>query len=163
LLNPPNLPATPLFTEVPASSVVFPYVEKMGQTGISVGCAPATFCGDTPVTRAQMAVFIMRGMFNLQMLPGTPMLSASPGSVLLGQTATVTIQGQNTAFIAGTTQVSAGPGITVSNVNVINGTTLTAQFTASATTPLGPRSIFVLTGTQEATLPNVFTVNAVHP
>jgi hypothetical protein len=112
-----------------------------------------------------MAVFIMRGMFDLVPSGGTvfPTLSVAPTVVSEGLAATVTIQGQNTNFAAGVSQVSAGPGITVSNVNVINGTTLTAQFTASPTTALGPRSIVVLTGTQEATLPNVFTVTAVHP
>jgi hypothetical protein len=165
LANPPNVPTTALFTDVPASSTFFPFVQKMAQVGITVGCAANMYCGDNQVTRGQMAVFIMKGMFNL-LLPGAPtVLSAAPASVPLGQTATVTIQALGTNFVSGSTQVSAGPGITATNVNVINGTTLTAQFTASATTPLGPRSIFVLTGTgtQEATLPNVFTVTAVHP
>jgi hypothetical protein len=162
LANPPNVPTTAFFTDVPASSTFFPFVQKMAQVGITVGCAANQYCGDNQVTRGQMAVFIMKGMFNL-LLPGAPIiLSAAPASVPLGQTATVTIQGLGTSFVSGSTQVSASPGITVTNVNVVNGTTLTAQFTASATTPLGPRSIIVLTGTQEATLPNVFAVTAAH-
>ena len=48
-------------------------------------------------------------------------------SGLAGQTGTVTITGLNTNFAAGTSQVSMGTGITVSNVSVLNATTLTAQ------------------------------------
>jgi hypothetical protein len=58
--------------------------------------------------------------------------------------------------------VSAGPGITVGTVSVLNATTLTAQFTVASTAPLGPHSIIVTTGAEEATLPNVLIV-APHP
>jgi hypothetical protein len=158
LPNAPNVPTTALFADVPASSTFFPFVQKMAQVGITVGCAVNMYCGDNPVTRGEMAVFIMKGMFNL-LLPGAPTtLSAAPATMVTGQTATVTIQGLGTNFLAGSTQVSAGPGITVTNVNVINATTLTAQFAAAPTATSGPRSILVITGSQEATLPNVFQV-----
>jgi hypothetical protein len=54
--------------------------------------------------------------------------------------------------------VSAGAGVAVSNIAIANGTTLTAQFTVAAGANLGPRSITVTTGTEEATLPNGFQV-----
>ena len=50
----------------------------MKQIGITTGCSETTYCPDTPVTRAQMAVFIMRGLFNLLMPSGTPLLSIAP-------------------------------------------------------------------------------------
>ena len=131
----------------------------MKQLGITSGCAPSSYCPDDPVTRGQMAVFIMRGEFN-QLLPATTpvVVWASPASASPGQTAVVTIVGQNTNFSNGVTQVNAGAGITVSNISVANGTTLTAQFAVAPGATLGPRSITVTTGSEEATLPNGFHV-----
>src|SRR5713101_6927243 len=54
-----------------------------------------------------------------------PVLSTIlPATASRGQTVKVTIQGQNTNFSRGTTQVSAGPGIAVTNVAVVDATHL---------------------------------------
>src|SRR5205807_3949009 len=108
--TPTNYPATPYFTDVPSSHPYFPWIQKMRQIGITAGCGPTTYCPDDPVTRGQMAVFIMRGEFN-QLLPAsTPVLVwASPASATPGQTVTVTIVGQNTNF-SSVTQMNAGAG-----------------------------------------------------
>src|ERR1017187_6561972 len=100
-----------------------------------------------------MAVFIMRGGFN-QFLPATTpvVVWASPATISPGQAAVVTILGQSTNFSSGATQVNAGAGITVSNIIVTNGTTMTAQFTVGPGATVGPRSITVTTGSEEATL-----------
>jgi hypothetical protein len=50
------------------------------------------------------------------------------------------------------------PGITVSNLNVISGTSLTVQLTAGASVAAYPTSIVVTTGAEEAVLPNGFVV-----
>jgi hypothetical protein len=50
----------PYFTDVPAAHPFFPYVQKMKDFGITSGCSATSYCVDTPVTRAQMAVFIIR-------------------------------------------------------------------------------------------------------
>jgi hypothetical protein len=70
----------------------------------------------------------------------------------------VTLTGQNTNFVNGVTQVSGGAGITVGNVSVSNGTTLTAQLSIDSGTVVGPRSLIVTTGSEEATIVNVFQV-----
>ena len=51
------------------------------QVGITSSCGPTTYCPGDPVTRGQMAVFLMRGALN-QLLPaGTPVIvSVSPTS-----------------------------------------------------------------------------------
>jgi hypothetical protein len=158
--TPPNSPSNPFFTDVPSSRPDFTYIQKMKQIGITSGCSPTTYCPDDPVTRGEMAVFIMRGEFN-QLLPAnTPVLVwASPSNASVGNTVTVTIAGQNTNFATGMTQVSAGAGITVSNVTVANGTMLTAQFAVAAGAVLGPQSIVVTTGSEEAILPNGFLIH----
>ena len=156
---PTNYPTTPYFTDVPASHPYFPWIQKMKQLGITSGCTPTTYCPDVPVTRGQMAVFIMRGEFNQGLQdPNTPVLVwVNPASASAGQTVTVTVVGQNTNF-SSLTQVNAGPGIAVSNVTVANATTLTAQLTVAGGAVLGPRSMTVTTGSEEATLPNGFRV-----
>jgi hypothetical protein len=53
--------ATPYFMDVPATSVYFPYIQKLADLGITTGCSPTTFCPDDSVTRAQAAVFLVRG------------------------------------------------------------------------------------------------------
>jgi len=132
----------------------------MDQVGITTGCGTGLYCPDSLVTRGQMAVFIIRGAFN-QLLPsGTPgIASIGPSSLAPGGTGTFTITGTNTNFAAGTTVVTAGDGITVSNVNVSSATSLTAQFAIDPNATLGPRSIVVTTGQEEATLPNGFAVH----
>ena len=157
--TPSNYPTTPYFTDVPSNHPYFPWIQKMKQLGITSGCSLTTYCPSDPVTRGQMAVFIERGEFN-QLLPAsTPIIAwISSPSASPGKNVTLTIVGQNTSFVNGVTQVSAGAGITVSNIVVVNGTTLTAQFAVSSGATVGPRSITVTTGSEEATLPNGFQV-----
>ena len=157
--TPSSYPSTPYFTDVGPNHPYFLWIQKMRQFGIISGCTPTTYCSDDPVTRGQMAVFIMRGEFNLLLPANIPVLAwASAASASRGQMVAVTIEGQNTNFSYGVTQVNAGSGITVSNVTVSNGTTLAAQFAVAPGATLGPRSITVTTGSEEATLPNGFHV-----
>jgi hypothetical protein len=50
---------TPYFNDVPASNGFFKFIQKMKDLGISAGCGSNNFCPDDPVTRGEMAVFIM--------------------------------------------------------------------------------------------------------
>jgi hypothetical protein len=132
----------------------------MGQIGITSGCTATQYCPDDPVTRGQMAVFVMRGEFNQLLPPNTPaILSISPATASPGQTISVTITGQNTNFQAAGLQVTAGDGITVNSINATSPTSLTARFAVAGTASLGPRSISVTGfGPLEATLPNGFRI-----
>jgi hypothetical protein len=40
-----------------------PYINRMFELGITGGCGPRAFCPDAPVTRAQMAVFLVASFF----------------------------------------------------------------------------------------------------
>jgi hypothetical protein len=154
-----NYPPDALFNDTIGNGF-YSWIQKMGQLGITAGCAAGQYCPDSPVTRGQMAVFIMRGAFN-QLLPGPRplVLSVVPNTASPGQTMSVSITGQNTYFNGGTPQVTAGPGITVTNISVSSATTLTAQLSVAPDAATGPRSITVtIPGEIEATLPNGFRV-----
>ncbi len=64
--NPPT-PATQRFGDVPPTNPFYNFIDRMAALGITQGCstAPPLFCPTTPMTRGQMAAFLVRA-FNLQ-------------------------------------------------------------------------------------------------
>ncbi|MBL8210348.1 MAG: S-layer homology domain-containing protein [Bryobacterales bacterium] len=54
---------TPRFGDVPSSSALFPYVQKMYDLGITQGCTSGNYCPNDTVTREQMAAFLSRAFF----------------------------------------------------------------------------------------------------
>ncbi|MBI5297812.1 MAG: S-layer homology domain-containing protein [Chloroflexi bacterium] len=60
--NPPA--AVGLFSDVPANNGFARWIEQLAAEGITGGCGGGKFCPQTPVTRAQMAVFLVAA-FNL--------------------------------------------------------------------------------------------------
>jgi hypothetical protein len=62
-LNPPAC-ATPVFSDVPASSPFCRWIEELARRGIVSGCGGGNYCPTQPVTREQMAVFLT-GTFGL--------------------------------------------------------------------------------------------------
>ena len=59
------------FSDVPSGQWFTPYVEHLSQLGITQGTAPGRFSPGAPVTRAEMAVFLIRAFENTGSL-GTP-------------------------------------------------------------------------------------------
>jgi len=57
--NPPS-PPTPRFGDVPTTHPFYPFIEKMAALGITAGCGGGNYCPDNPVTRGQMAVFLVK-------------------------------------------------------------------------------------------------------
>ena len=53
----------PYFSDVPVGSFGFPFIQKLWELGITTGCAPNLFCPTETVSRAQMAVFIIRARY----------------------------------------------------------------------------------------------------
>src|SRR5262245_16231498 len=51
---------TGLFADVPGGYWAAAWIEQLAREGITAGCRPGGFCPDEPVTRAQMAVFLLR-------------------------------------------------------------------------------------------------------
>jgi hypothetical protein len=51
---------TPVFGDVPAGSPFCPFIEELARRGVTGGCGGGNFCPEEPVTREQMAVFLLR-------------------------------------------------------------------------------------------------------
>jgi hypothetical protein len=111
------------------------------------------------VTTGAQSVALNNGFAVTATVPS--LSSLSPTSGTQGQSLAVNITGQNTAFAQGTTQVSFGAGIIVSNVTVQNALTLSAQIALAADAAVGPRTVTITTGAQVVT--GAFQVNASAP
>jgi hypothetical protein len=59
-----SYPGAPAFADVPPTSPIYPYVQKLAELGISAGCTTTQFCPNRPLTRQEAAVFIVRGFLN---------------------------------------------------------------------------------------------------
>jgi glucose/arabinose dehydrogenase len=57
--SPPPSTGT-VFTDVPANHPFARWIEQLAREGITGGCGSSTYCPDALVTRAQMAVFLVR-------------------------------------------------------------------------------------------------------
>ena len=49
------------FPDVPTSHAFYAFVENLFHNGVTAGCGEAGYCPGNPVTRAQMAVFLLKG------------------------------------------------------------------------------------------------------
>lgn len=150
-----DYPPTPYFTDVPNTDFAFVFVQRLAEDGITTGCGTGLYCPSQAVTRAQMAIFIIRAAFNQLFSTAVPYISQiSPAVFTPGQVATVTVTGVNTNFVQNSSVFGYINGITWSNINVTSPTTLTATVTISSTIPVQPYPVQVITGTEEAILPN---------
>jgi hypothetical protein len=138
----------------------------MKEDNITSGCEATLYCPNNPVTRGDMAIFIMHGGFN-ELLPLTePVLSSINPAVIYqgGSPVTYTITGVNTNFASGSTTLAPLVGITAGPVTVVDENTLTVQLSATSDAALEPISPLAITGAPpgnvEAVLPNGLTVQA---
>jgi len=60
------------FADVPSSHIFFDFVAEIAERGITGGCGGGNFCVDFPVTRAQMAVFLNKGLKGHDFVPAAP-------------------------------------------------------------------------------------------
>jgi hypothetical protein len=56
-------PAQGIFDDVPKDDPFAPWIEDLANRGITAGCGDTTYCPLAPVTREQMAAFIVRTFF----------------------------------------------------------------------------------------------------
>jgi hypothetical protein len=50
----------PVFADVPAASPFCRWIEELARRGVAAGCGGGNYCPASPVTREQMAVFVLR-------------------------------------------------------------------------------------------------------
>ena len=92
--------------------------------------------------------------------PGIPVITAvTPVTTVQGQTLAVTVTGRFTHFAQGTTRLSAGAGVTITNVVVNSSTSLTAQVSIATNAAIGMQALTATTSTEVVTLSNAFTIN----
>jgi hypothetical protein len=60
-LNPP-FPASQRFPDVPPNNPFYAFIDRMAVLGITLGCGGGNYCPLDPVTRDQMAAFMIRGL-----------------------------------------------------------------------------------------------------
>jgi hypothetical protein len=80
--SPPACGSVPMFGDVPVSSPFCPWVEELARRGVVQGCGGGDYCPSQPVTRDQMAVFVLKTMDPSLTPPacGTPMFGDVPAS-----------------------------------------------------------------------------------
>jgi len=69
--NPPAATGT-VFADVPSTYWAAAWIEQLSVEGITGGCGPNLFCPETPVTRDQMAVFLLRAKHGSAHVPPAP-------------------------------------------------------------------------------------------
>jgi CSLREA domain-containing protein len=65
------IPSTPSFGDVPANYWAWEFIERLYAAGITGGCStnPLSYCPEGTVTRAQMAIFLLRGIHTSSYAP----------------------------------------------------------------------------------------------
>ena len=58
-----------VFADVPPGTFAVDWIEDLADTGITAGCDAALFCPNAPVTRAQMAVFLLKARHGTHFVP----------------------------------------------------------------------------------------------
>jgi S-layer homology domain len=123
-----------MFNDVPASSPFCPFIEELSRRGITGGCAPSLFCPGAPVTRQQMAVFLVKSMTTVSAQndpPGSPIITNTAPNTI--NTANITAETAGTLVISGKTFVNnnnAAGGTCTLNV-LIDGVLVTPGLGAS--------------------------------
>ena len=75
--NPPAVGASTGFGDVAISYWAAAWIKQLVTEGITAGCGTGTYCPESPVTRAQMAVFLLRSKYGTSYSP--PAVGGSTG------------------------------------------------------------------------------------
>jgi len=58
------------FDDVPTNHWAYAFIEELARRGVTSGCGNGDYCPDATVTRAQMAVFLIRAMATTRVIDG---------------------------------------------------------------------------------------------
>ncbi len=93
-----------IFLDVPASDPFAPWIEELFSLGVSTGCGGGNYCPLAPVTRAQMAVFLLKTLEGATYVP--PAATGTFGDVPLGSFAAAWIEELYNRGVTGGCQAS---------------------------------------------------------
>jgi hypothetical protein len=77
--NPPAVGGSTGFGDVPLDYWSGAWIKQLAAEGITGGCGSGNYCPESPVTRAQMAVFLLRSKYGSSYSP--PVVGGNTGSV----------------------------------------------------------------------------------
>ena len=69
---PPPPPPDPIFPDVPADAFAAAWIDELAILGVTAGCGNGNYCPDDPVTRGQMAVFLLKTLLGSGYVPPPP-------------------------------------------------------------------------------------------
>jgi hypothetical protein len=75
--NPP-IPGAQRFADVPPSNLFYAFIEELAQRQITLGCGDGNYCPTSPVTREQMAAFVIRALHEPGYVPPAPATQRFP-------------------------------------------------------------------------------------
>ncbi|MCS7026007.1 MAG: S-layer homology domain-containing protein [Bryobacteraceae bacterium] len=73
-----SFPQTPFFQDVPPTHPQFAYIQKLRELGITNGCGNGNYCPSEPVTRGQMAAFVVRARLGITFSQSFPYPEGQP-------------------------------------------------------------------------------------
>ena len=79
--NPPAVSGSTGFSDVPTSYWAAAWIKQLAAEGITGGCGAGTYCPEESVTRAQMAVFLLRAKHGSSYSPPAVGVSTGFGDV----------------------------------------------------------------------------------
>ena len=97
--------ASGVFNDVPLNHWAVRWIEQLAAEGITNGCGSSNYCPDTPIDRAQMAVFLVRA-FDMPAAPEWCCSDVTAALILrdtFGQTATSFVQSEEIEFVLAVT------------------------------------------------------------
>ncbi len=94
-----------IFLDVPAADPFAPWIEELASLGVTGGCGGGNYCPGAPVTRAQMAVFLLKTLYDATYVP-PPATGTIFGDVPAGSFAAAWIEDLFQRGITGGCQVS---------------------------------------------------------
>jgi len=155
------LPAEITFSPATAITHDEPYLLDIDKLVTTITIPADTPCGPQDiVVQTSNYTYVGAGAFNVCQ-PGEPLIvSVVPDRGSAGEQLQVRVTGIYTHFLAGTSQLSLGAGITVDSVTVNDETTLDADITISGAAVAGPRDVTVTTSGETASGGGLFEVMA---
>ena len=66
---PPPPPVDPIFADVPADAFAAAWIDELSTLGVTAGCGNGDYCPNDPVTRGQMAVFLLKTLLGSGYVP----------------------------------------------------------------------------------------------